>query len=140
MAGSITVSSGATSVVFTQFSGDDLPSSTLGQANLEFSQIGLGYATGPAKKQRRIWAIAAYVNASQIVQLNTIFEAWDTARSTSLNTATVSITDNLLNQATGNSGIPSVTTDVFFTTPPQYSKVGGSNNETFLVSFGLTEV
>ena len=140
MAGSITVTYGATSVVLTQFSGDDLPSSTLGQANLEFSQIGLGYATGPAKTQRKIWAIAAFVDATQIVQLNTIFEAWDTARSTSLNTATVSVTDNLLNQATGNSSIPSVTTTAFFTTPPQYSKVGGSNNNIFLASFGLTEV
>lgn len=140
MAGSITVTYGATSVVLTQFSGDDLPSSTLGQANLEFSQIGLGYATGPARRQRKIWAIAAFVDATQIVQLNTIFDAWDTARSTALNTATVSITDNLFNQATGNSGIPSTVTNAFFTTPPQYSKVGGSNNQIFLASFGLTEV
>ena len=46
MAGSITVSYGSDSVAFTDFSGDDLPSTVLGQANLEFSQIGLGYSTG----------------------------------------------------------------------------------------------
>ena len=140
MAGSITVTYGSTSVVLTQFSGDDLPSSTLGQANLEFSQIGLGYATGPARRQRKIWAIAAFVDASQIVQLNTIFDAWDTARSSSLNASTVSVTDNLLREATGNTSIPTTTTSAFFTTPPQYSKVAGNNNNIFLASFGLTEV
>lgn len=140
MAGSITVTYGSTSVVLTQFSGDDLPSSTLGQANLEFSQIGLGYATGPARRQRKIWAIAAFVDASQIVQLNSIFDAWDAARSTSLNASTVSVTDNLLREATGNTSIPTTTTSAFFTTPPQYSKVAGNNNNIFLASFGLTEV
>ena len=140
MAGSITVTYGSTSVVLKQFSGEEIPGSTLGQANLEFSQIGLGYATGPAKRQRKIWAIAAFVDSSQIVQLNTIFDAWDNARATNLNAATVSVTDNLLREATNNSSIPTTTTNAFFTTPPQYSKVAGNNNNIFLASFGLTEV
>lgn len=139
MAGSLTISYGSDTVSFTKFSGDDLPGSVLGQANLEFSQIGLGYATGPARTQRKIWAVATYATSAEIVTLNTIFTAWDTDRSTSLNTAVVNVVDDLLSQATGNSSIPTVTTTAFFTTAPSVSLVGRSN-EIFLLSFGLTEV
>jgi len=139
MAGSLTISYGSDTVSFTKFSGDDLPGSVLGQANLEFSQIGLGYATGPARTQRKIWAVATYATSAEIVTLNTIFTAWDTDRSTSLNTAVVNVVDDLLSQATGNSSISTVTTTAFFTTAPSVSLVGRSN-EIFLLSFGLTEV
>ncbi len=139
MAGSITISYGSDSVAFTDFSGDDLPSSILGQASLEFSQIGLGFAQGPARRQRNIWAIAAYATPAQIATLNTIFTAWDLARASSLNTATVNIVDNLLQQKTANSNIPSITTKAFFTSPPTISLVGNLN-ELYILSFGLTEV
>jgi len=139
MAGSITISYGSYSVSFSEFSGEELPSSTLGQATLEFSQVGAGYAQGPARTQRKIWAIATYATSAQIATLNDIFNAWDTARSVSLNIAVVNVTDNLLREATGNSSIPTITTTAFFTTPPSVSLVGRSN-ERFLLSFGLTEV
>lgn len=139
MAGSITITYGTDTVSFTEFSGEDLPGSTLGQATLEFSQIGLGYAQGPAKRQRKIWAIATYATSAQVATLNTIFTAWDNARASSLNTAYVTVTDDLLRQKTGNTSIPSVSADAFFTTPPTVSLVGQSN-EYFLLSFGLTEV
>mgnify|MGYP001239475924 CR=1 FL=1 len=139
MAGSITISYGSDSVAFTDFSGDELPSSILGQASLEFSQIGLGYAQGPARKQRNIWAIATYATPAQIVTLNTIFTAWDTARSTSLNTSVVNVVDNLLKEATNNASIAIISTTAFFTTPPAVSRIGGTN-DLFLLSFGLTEV
>ena len=139
MAGSITVSYGSDSVAFTDFSGDDLPGSVLGQANLQFSQIGLGYSTGPARRQRYIWAVATYATSAQIATLNDIFTAWDAARSSSLNTATVNVVDNLLREKTGNTDIPAISTTAFFTTPPTVSLVGRSN-EIYLLSFGLTEV
>lgn len=139
MAGSITITYGSDTVSFTEFSGDDLPGTTLGQATLEFSQIGLGYAQGPAKTQRKIWAVATYATSAQVATLNTIFTAWDSARASSLNTAYVAVTDDLLRQKTGNTSIPTVSTNAFFTTPPTVSLVGRSN-EYFLLSFGLTEV
>ena len=73
MAGSITIAYGSNSVAFTDFLNEDLPSSTLGQASLNFSQIGLGYSTGPARRQRLIWAIATLATSTQIATLNTIF-------------------------------------------------------------------
>ena len=139
MAGSITVSYGSNSVEFTDFSGEDLPGQTLGQASLEFTQIGLGYSQGPARRQRKIWAVAAFATSAQIATLNTIFEAWDTARSTSVNNAVVNVVDDLLREKTGNTDIPSVTTTAFFTSPPVVSLVGSSNS-VYLLSFGLTEV
>ena len=138
MAGSITISYGSDSVEFTDFSGEDLPGQVLGQASLEFTQIGLGYSLGPARRQRKIWAIAAFATASQIATLNTIFDAWDLARSTSVNNALVSVVDDLLREKTGNTNIPAVSTTAFFTTPPTVSLVGSSNT-LYLLSFGLTE-
>ena len=138
MAGSITVSYGSDSVEFTDFSGEDLPGQTLGQASLEFTQIGLGYSLGPARRQRKIWAIAAFATPTQVATLNTIFDAWDTARSTSVNNALVNVVDDLLRERTGNTSIPTVSTTAFFTTPPTIAMVGSSNN-IFLISFGLTE-
>lgn len=139
MAGQLIIGYGLDAVSFTDFSGDDLPGSVLGQASLEFSQIGLGYAQGPARTQRKIWAVATYATSTQIATLNTIFTAWDSDRATSLNTAVVNVYDDLLREKTGNSSIPYTLTTAFFTTPPTVSLVGGSN-EIFLLSFGLTEV
>ena len=138
MAGSITVSYGSNSVEFTDFSGDDLPGQTLGQASLEFTQIGLGYSQGAARRQRKIWAIAAFATPAQIATLNTIFDAWDLARSTSVNNALVNVVDDLLREKTGDTNIPAVSTTAFFTTPPSVSLVGASNS-LYLISFGLTE-
>lgn len=130
-AGDLIITYGATSVTFDQFSGDDLPRAYLGQASLEFSALGTGYGTGPAKRQRRIWSIAAYVTSTQITNLFTIFEAWDTARATGTNTAEVDIQDELLGAVVLAKG--------FFTDPPTISKLGPGNNTLFLVTFALTE-
>ena len=138
MAGSITISYGSNSVEFTDFSGDDLPGQTLGQASLEFTQIGLGYSQGPARRQRKIWAIAAFATPAQIATLNSIFDAWDLARSTSVNNALVNVVDDLLREKTGDTNIPAVSTTAFFTTPPTVSLVGASN-KFYIISFGLTE-
>lgn len=139
MAGNIIIGYDTNTVTFSDFSGDDLPGTVLGQASLEFSQLGLGYAQGPARTQRKIWAIATYATTAQVATLNTIFTAWDSDRATSLNTAVVTVYDDLLREKTGNSSIPITNTTAFFTTPPTVSLVGGSN-EIFLLSFGLTEV
>lgn len=130
-AGDLSVNYGATTVTFDQFSGDDLPRAYLGQASLEFSALGAGYGTGPAKKQRRIWSIAAYATTAQVTNLFVIFEAWDTARATGTNTAEVNIQDELFGAT--------VTAKGFFTDPPKISKLGSGNNKLFLVTFALTE-
>lgn len=132
MAGSITLSYGAYSVSFDKFSEDGLPRSYLSQASLNFSQLGVGYASGPVTRQKRIWTISAYITAAQYQSLISLFEAWEDERITGSNLATVSITDTTLGSTVSAAG--------FFTTPPELSKLSGGNNTLFLLSAALTEV
>ena len=130
-AGQLTISYSSASVSFDEFSGEDLPRAYLGQASLEFSALGAGYGTGPSKRQRRIWSVAAYATKQQCLDLIGIFEAWDTQRATASNIAEVDIQDELLGSAVLAKG--------FFTDPPIISKLASGNNQYFLVTFALTE-
>lgn len=132
MAGSITLSYGAYSVAFDKFSEDGLPRSYLSQASLNFSQLGVGYASGPVTRQKRLWTISAYVTAAEYQNLITLFEAWEDERITGSSLATVTIVDTTLGAT--------VTVGAFFTTPPELTKVAGGNNSTFLLATALTEV
>lgn len=127
----IRVAFGSEYIDFSHFADDQLPLSTLGQADLEFTQIGLGYASGPARKQRKLWNISAYVSKAEWLQLQVVFNQWDQSRSTGLNTAVVDVTDNL---------IGTYSTKAFFTDPPTLTKVDPGNNYIFIATFGLTEV
>lgn len=129
--GDFTITYGSTTVTFDEFSGEELPRSILGQASLEFSQVGAGYATGPAKRQRRIWTIAAYASHQQCVDTLAIFDAWDAVRATGANTAEVDIQDELFGSTVLAKG--------FFSTPPSISLLGAGNQSTYLLTFGLTE-
>lgn len=129
--GEFTVTYDGSSVTFDKFSGDDLPRAYLGQASLEFSALGAGYATGPSKRQRRIWSIATYATKQQCLDLLSIFEGWDTERATGVNTAEVDIQDELFGSTVSAKG--------FFTDPPVVSKLSSGNNTLFLLTFALTE-
>lgn len=131
-AGSITVSSSGGSVTFTRFSDTELPSSYMAQASLEFSQIGTAYASGPARKQRKMWSISVFVTISEWNSLVSVYESWDQKRSQGGNLAVATLYDNLLGVGRSYS--------VFFTEPPNLSKLSGSNNTDFLASFVVVEV
>lgn len=120
------------SVYFTHFADDQLPLAVISQASLEFTQLGLGYATGPARKQRKIWNVSAYVDQTQWSDLLSVFNSWDAQRATGSNTATVTVVDGLLGS--------SITTKAFFTDNPTLTKVAPGNNVIFIVNFALTEV
>ena len=130
-AGELTFRYGSTYATFNQFSGDDLPRSYLSQASLEFSALGVGYATGPVKRQKRIWSVAAYSEYQMISQLLYVFDQWDAARATGSNVAEIDIQDELFGSVVLAKG--------FFTDPPVVTKVASSNNRLFLVSFAVTE-
>lgn len=132
--GSITVAG----VTFDKFVNEDLPSTYLNQAELSFSQFGVAYTIGPAKKQRRIWTISAYATATQVDAINSAFRTWDANREQLTGLATVTVVDNLL-YAVG-AATAEVEVEAFFTTPPQVSKLAAGNNDHFVVTFSLTEV
>lgn len=129
--GDLTIAYNSSSVVFNQFSGEDLPRAYVGQASLEFSQQGVGYSNGPARRQRKIWTVAAYATQQQCEDTLAIFDAWDTERSLGTNTAEITVTDELFGST--------ITATGFFTTPPTIQKLGSGNDTLFLLTFGLTE-
>lgn len=110
------------------FSGDNLPRSIMQEAKLEFSAGGSAIASGPARKQRRLWAIATFLSASQAITLEALYAAWDQDRAQGLACA-VAVTD-----AT-SFGDP-VVASAWFSTAPTFSRAG----PLWLASFGLTEV
>jgi len=130
--GKLTVSFGGSSVDFTTFTDTDFPRTYMAQANLEFSQIGTAYASGPARKQRQMWSISSYVDTAKWTAIDALFTAWDAQRATGDNLAFVNITDSLIGTAK--------TYKAFFTEPPTLSKLTPSNNRDFIVTFVLVEV
>lgn len=130
-AGDLTVVYSTYTVTINQFSDESLPRSILGQASLEFSALGAGIAQGPPKTQKKIWSVAAYATYTQCQSMLDLFYAWDAVRAQGTNSAVVSISDETFGSTITASG--------FFTTPPEITRVGTSD-EYYLLSFGLTEV
>lgn len=130
-AGDLTVSYSTYTVVLNLFSDDSLPRSILGQASLEFSALGAGIAEGPPVAQKKIWSVAAYATYTQCQNMLDLFYAWDAVRALGTNSAQVSISDETFGST--------ITATAFFTTPPEITRVGTSD-EYYLLSFGLTEV
>lgn len=132
---SLSLSYSGQTVNFTHFANDQLPLVTVGQASLEFTQLGLGYATGPARTQRKIWTVSAYVSPEQWRSLRALFEEWDAARATGSNQALINVVDNILMpENVYYSG------KAFFTDNPTLTKVSPGNNTIFVADFSLTEV
>lgn len=131
-AGSLTVSAYGSSVTLTRFTDTEFPRSFMSQATLEFSQIGTAYASGPARRQRRMWSVSAFVTATQWNNLESVYGAWDERRAEGDNLAVVTVNDTLIGS--------SQTYQAFFTEPPSLTKLAGGNNTDFAASFVLVEV
>jgi len=119
-------------IEFENFTDTNFPRSYMAQASLEFSQLGTAYASGPARKQRKMWSISSIINRSQISDLSSLYEAWDTKRAEGSNLATVKLTDYLLSESGS-------VHQVFITEPPSLTKLGAGNNNDFVVVLVLVE-
>lgn len=131
-AGYLTLSAYGESVTLSSFTDTQFPRSYMSQATLEFSQIGTAYASGPARRQRRMWSVSAFVTATQWTDLDNVYAAWDARRAEGDNLAVVTVVDSLIGS--------SHTYQAFFTEPPALSKLSGGNNTDFNASFVLVEV
>lgn len=131
-AGLISLTYGSTTVSFSNFTDTEFPRSYMAQANLEFSQIGTAYASGPARRQRQMWSMSVFVNLSEWQALETLFILWDSQRATGNNLAVVILGDSLTGSVKNHR--------VFFTEPPALSKISSGNNKTFIATFVLVEV
>ena len=115
-------------VLFSQFTGEDLPRSYSGAAAFSTSANGTAILNGPANRQKYIWAVSAFVTPAEALALDEMYRSWDLDRSSGVG-ASCGVTDELFGA--------SITTSAVFSTPPTYTRLSPS---TWIVDFGLTEV
>ena len=116
------------SFTFENFTDNALPRTY--QANASFSQSanGTSIISGPAYRQKYVWAISALVSTTEATSFDTMFQAWDTDRSNGL-AAACGVSDETFGSTVSSSAV--------FSTPPSYLRMGPGFT---LVAFGLTEV
>lgn len=120
--------SAVTTVTIKDFSGNDLPRSYVNQAAFSFSSKGTSLITGPAYKEKRIWAISAYLTKNDALLLDTLFTRWDTDRAAGY-AAVVAVTDSTFGST--------INANAVITTPPTFNRAGP---KFVVISIGLTEV
>ena len=116
------------SFVFNNFGDNALPRSYQSEASFSQSANGTTILDGPAYRQKYIWVLSSIIPTSEAVQLDAMFQAWDTDRSNGLPVA-CGVTDETFGST--------VTTSAVFSTPPTYVRMGPQFT---MVAFGLTEV
>lgn len=114
--------------VFDHFLDDNLPRTYEGSANFQFSVNGSAVLTGPARSQKRVWAISSPLPKETAADFDEMYAAWDADRGSGLPVAL-----GIIDETFGDT----VTTNAVFSTAPSYSKFGPNS---MIVSFGLTEV
>lgn len=114
--------------VFSEFSGADLPRTYQSSVTFNSSSNGAAIVSGPAFRQKYLWAISSPLTAAEAADFDAMFRAWDTDRSNGLSAA-VGIIDQTFGDEVNSSAV--------FSTAPTYTKMGPNY---FMVAFGLTEV
>ena len=116
------------SFVFDNFGDNALPRNYQSEATFSQSANGTTILDGPSYRQKYIWAFSSIIPTTQAVQVDAMFQAWDTDRSAGL-----SVACGIIDETFG----ATVTTSVVFSTPPTYVRMGPQFT---MVAFGLTEV
>jgi hypothetical protein len=116
------------SFVFDNFGDNALPRSYQSEASFSQSANGTTILDGPSYRQKYIWVFSSIIPTTQAVQVDQMFQAWDSDRSAGLPVA-CGVTDETFGAT--------VTTSAVFSTPPTYVRMGPKFT---MVAFGLTEV
>ena len=122
-------SGGSYNFVITNFGGNEMPRTYQESASYDLSANGASILSGPAFRQKYVWAISTIVPNADAYLLMGMFENWDTDRSNGL-AAAVGIVDQ-----TGPGA--DVSTNAIFSTTPSFTRMGPKN---MMISFGLAEV
>ena len=131
--GTLDISYDVHSFSFDTFNSTELPGQRVSQATLNYSALGVGYMSGPAIQQKKMWAIDATIPASSRAALEALYEAWDLERSTGSYSAVVTLVDGLLAADT-------TTYDCVITEPPSYSTKGRGRSRYLNVAMVLMEI
>lgn len=135
MAGSISVSyteptDGLLSWAFElqYFTDEDLPRTYQGTAAFNTSANGSSILTGPAFRQKFIWAVSVYTNKQQAEGIDAMYRQWDSDRAAGY-TASLGVIDTTFG--------PQIATSAIISTPPEFTRL---SPDYWIVAFGLTEV
>ena len=115
-------------IVIKNFTSEEIPRTYQGNFNIGQSANGASVMSGPAYRQKYIWAISAIVSKADALSIDAMFRDWDADRAVG-ESAAVGVADDTWG-ATVNS-------NAVFSTPPSFTYLNGSDT---LVTFGLTEV
>ena len=115
-------------ITFTEFADSALPRSYSSDVSYDLSANGATILSGPAFRQKYIWAISAHQRPEKAQEFDAMFRAWDEDRSNGYNAAVGIIDDTFGTQVSGSA---------VFSTAPSYVYVSPSIT---LVTFGLSEV
>lgn len=114
--------------VFDNFGDNALPRAYQSTASFSQSANGTSILSGPAYRQKYIWAFSSIIDTTEAAQFDTMFQAWDLDRSQGL-AAACGVTDETFGAT--------VSTSAIFSTPPTYVRMGPRLT---MVAFALTEV
>ncbi len=114
--------------VFTNFGGTDMPRTYQSTSSFTLSANGTSILGGPAYRQKYQWVLSSIVGKNEAIQIDALFQAWDTDRAQGLPAAC-----GIIDQTFG----AEVSTSAVFVTPPSYNRL---SPRLTLVSFGLEEV
>lgn len=116
------------SFTFENFTDNALPRTYQSNASFSQSANGTSIISGPAYRQKYIWAISALVPTSEATSFDAMFQAWDTDRSNGL-AAACGVADETFGSTVSSSAV--------FSTPPSYIRMGPGFT---MIAFGLVEV
>lgn len=115
-------------IVIDNFGGTEMPRTYQGNSNFSRSATGGSIITGPAYRQKYMWAISSIVETAKAAEIDQMFRDWDTDRSSGLPVA-CGVSDTTFGTQ--------VDTNAVFSTPPSFVRLSPALT---MVSFGLMEV
>lgn len=134
MAIGITLTYGTEAVRLERFSGSGTQRTYVDSATLNFGATGSAVQSGFTRSVRRLWTVSTLATKEQTFALQTLYEAWDTARATGA-AATVQLRDEV---TVADPAAPLIRATVF--SDPLVVELLGNGSPLYRVSFGLSEV
>ena len=129
-AGELVIAYGEDEVRLRQFLGDGLPRQRVGTVTVNRSALGVAYSGGPPITQRFLWAVSAVISKADRDTLETLVNAWDTARAAgTLPMPTITVVDGLTGSSTSERA-------ALLSEFPEYNRLGSH----WSLSMVLTEV
>jgi len=115
-------------IIIDNFGGTDMPRTYQENVSFEKSATGSSLLTGPAYRQKYMWAISTVVTTAIAQEIDSLFRDWDTDRAAGLAVA-CGVADTTFGSQVNASAVFSVS-PTYVRLSPKYT----------LVSFGLMEV